>query len=181
MRIFSPGDRHEMKWAMLEAFKVNGPVYIRYSKVGNSDLHQSKNKLSLGRPFQLVKGKNVALIVSGGVLEIASTVVKDLQAREIDVSLYSLPSIKPIDAASIRKIIREYKSIFVIEEHNIIGGLGSAISEIEAESSEKSRITRIGIPDKFTGVTGSIPYLLDINGLSVKKISQRISKTISTY
>ncbi len=179
MTIFSPGDANEMEWAVNQAYRIKGPVYIRYSKVGNQNIHKNSAQLKVGEPLLLKKGSKNAIVVSGGMLEIALEVVKDLEKKGFSLSLYTLPTIKPINSNSVRKIISQNKNIFVIEEHSIIGGLGSAISEIEAESDKKARITRIGVMDIFTGVTGSIPYLLDRNGLSADKIKQRIIKTIA--
>ena len=179
MTILSPGDPYEMKWALLQAYQIDGPVYIRFSKVGSKDIHKTGDKLKVGHPFLISKGNQSALIVSGGMLELAYDAVKELEKKKIKINLYTMPTVKPIDKIAIRKILALYKNIFVVEEHNIIGALGSAISEITSESASKSIITRIGVPDIFTGVTGSIPYLLDLNGLSVNKINSKILTTLT--
>ncbi len=180
MTVLSPGDDYEMKWSLEQAEKLAGPVYIRFSKLGTKKINSAKSNLKLGYPTLISgKGKN-AVMVTGGMLEIVSELVKQLAAKKINLSFYSLPTIKPINKKSLQKLFTMHKNIFVIEEHSIIGGLGSALAELSGETKEKTNIIRIGINDIFTGVTGSIPYLLDLNGLSTEKISTKILKVISS-
>lgn len=178
MTIFSPANSVEMKWAINQAHKINGPVYIRYSKIESSPNYSQRKKIIVGEPINIKNGTNGIVIVSGGLLKIASEVVQDLDRKKIDLGLYSMPTIKPINEKKMISLLRGQKNVFVLEEHSIIGGFGSAISEIVAENRLLCRVTRIGIEDVFTSVTGSIPYLLDRNGLSRRKIALKISKLI---
>lgn len=175
MTIFSPANAVEMKWAVNEAYKINGPVYIRYSKVQAESSLSKGVDIKTGEPYPIVKGRDGLLIVSGGLLGTAHEVVTELKKKNIHLSLYSMPTIKPMNKKKIVELLEKSKLVFSLEEHSVIGGLGSALAEMVAETGLKTQVIRIGIQDIFTGVTGSIPFLLDHNGLSKNKIISRIS------
>ncbi len=174
MTIFTPANAVEMRWAVNRAYAIDGPVYIRYSKVQASPSYSEGVTIRAGEPYQVSKGKDGVLIVSGGLLETAFEAVAELKKNGINLSLYSMPTVKPINLKIILKLLRSAKVAFVLEEHSVIGGLGSSLAEIVAENGIKTRVIRLGIQDIFTGVTGSIPYLLDRNGLSKNKIIAKI-------
>lgn len=177
MTILTPSNPSEMKWALHEANRLAGPTYLRYSKLQDSDA-KNKPHLLLGKPVLVNDGEDAALLVSGGIISIAKQAVELLEKMDIHVSLYSMPTIKPLDKKKLIEISNNKKAIFTLEEHTVIGGLGSAIAEIFAEIPGTPPVYRMGIPDKFTGVTGSIDYLLSINGLSSKKIAATIKKVL---
>jgi len=179
MTIFTPGDPEEMEWALNKSYEIVGPTYLRYSKLGNVKIHSSKINPPLGVSIQLTSGNDATLVVSGGIIEIAIKVVKKLVEQDINISLFTLPTIKPVDHISIIKILKNSKHIFTLEEHNVIGGLGSVMSGIIAENEVKSRLTRLGSPDVFTSVGGSLDYLLDLNNLSVERLLKKITDTIN--
>jgi transketolase len=171
MTIFSPANPHEMQWALQESYRIEGPTYLRYSKLNDTN---DSYKISLGKPVQLTQGKETALLVSGGILSAAKDVVNKLQKKDIHLSLYSVPTIKPLDKDVLYTIAEKSNVLFTLEEHSRIGGLGSAVLEMVSEFPVKTRVHRIGVPDKFTSVTGSIDYLLAYNGLSADIIEKTI-------
>lgn len=177
MNILTPGDPYEMEWAMNEAYKIQGPVYIRFTKTGGKPVHEKKLKLKVGDQIRITKGKHGSIFVSGSLLNMAQEVVSNLENVGLSLSLYSAPSIKPFDS---KYVIEEAKigPIFTMEEHCINGGLGTVISEIIAENGISVKLKRFGLPDKYTSITGSIDYLLGYNGLSAEKISEGIIKVI---
>lgn len=179
MTVLTPGDPNEMKWAVTEAYKIKGPVYIRYSKIGNTVIHDKKTRFALGKPVLVQDGSDGVLFASGGILETALKVQQYLKTKKIKLALYSVPTVKPLNKKIILDIVRKKKYIFTLEEHNIIGGLGSAIAELLAESKTQHTLKRLGVSDRYTHVTGSIDYLLDLNGLSPKKISAQILKSLT--
>lgn len=176
MTILSPANSIEMFWAIKQAYSIKGPVYIRYSKVETSPIYSQGKKMELGVPYPILKGTSGVFIASGGLLGRAYEVVTQLQKKKILLSLCSMPTIKPIDKRSLLDIVKSTKNVFILEEHNIIGALGSGVAEIVAENGLAVRVIRLGIKDRYTGVAGSIPYLLDHNGLSVKNIVSTIRR-----
>ena len=177
--IFTPSNIHEMKWALNECYKINGPTYLRYSKLDGTEINAAKYpSLKVGRLVEINKGSDAVLLVSGGIMNIGRIAVDLLKKKGINVGLYSVPTIKPLDNKQLNTICKNTKAVFTLEEHSIIGGLGSTVAEIFAETSDNPPLYRLGIQDKFIGVTGSIDYLLSINGISPSKIAATIIKNL---
>lgn len=179
MTIFTPGDPVEMKWAVEKSYEIEGPTYLRYSKMGNTVVHAKNVKLSIGQPIKITQGKDATLLVSGGILETAMKVVLELKKQRVNVSLYSVPTVKPLDEKTYTNILKRSKHVFTLEEHSIVGGLGSAIAELISENSIHSSFLRLGAPDRFTSIAGSLEYLHDYNNLSVNKLTNTILNVIN--
>lgn len=174
MTIFTPGDPIEAEWATKAAYDINGPVYIRITKTGSPVIHKSQQ---LSRPENGIKIKNggrFTLLVSGSLLPMALDIVEVLSKKNVEGTLISLPVVKPINKKIILEAAKKTGKVFTLEEHSIIGGLGSAVAEIIAESGMRVKFYRFGSPDKFTSITGSVQYLLEYNGLSVQQIVKKI-------
>lgn len=174
MTVLTPGDPAEMKWAVNEAYKISGPVYIRYTKSGVNLIHKQKPKISLGKQILMKRGFDGTLFVSGCLLEMGCKIIKFLKNKGISLSLYSVPSIVPFDKQDLIKETGRTGAVFTLEEHNINGGLGTLVAEIIAENRLCPVFYRFGLPDKYTDITGSIDYLLSHNGISVEKIGKKI-------
>lgn len=173
MTIFTPGDPFEADWATKAAYTINGPAYIRLTKGGTPGVHEKKINIKIGEPIQLTQGSDLTICVSGSLLPQAYELTKKLASR-FRISLYSFPTVKPINYKKTVDLIRRSRAVVTLEEHSIIGGLGSVLAEIIAESGLSPTFLRLGVPDTFTGITGSHEYLLDYNELSVPKLSKRI-------
>ena len=173
MTIFSPGTPQEMKWAMEESCRIDGPTYLRYTKLQDADLTKPP-VITLGNPVEIRKGKDAVLFTSGGIMRFAKEVTDLLKKKGIDLQVYSVPTIKPLDAGNLLKLCKNKKMVFTLEEHSIIGGLGSAVAELLAETPGYPALHRFGIQDRFIGVTGSMKYLLSLNGLSPEAITEQI-------
>lgn len=179
MTIFTPGDAVEASWATQKAYQIDGPVYIRLTKEGTPVVHSKTLNIKIGELIPLIRGKDLTLLVSGSLLSRSVELVTLLAQRGIKASLYSVPTVKPLQKNAIIKIINESKAVFSLEEHSIIGGLGSAVAEIVAELGSTTRFYRLGVQDTFTGITGSHDFLLDYNGLSVDKLGKQIQKLLN--
>jgi transketolase len=177
MTVLTPATPFEMKWAVRTAYTLKTPVYIRYSKLTHSDSQKKLSQPVLGEPRLVQPGKDILILASGGILQNAYEALPKLKEKNISAALYSMPTLKPINKRKILTLMKKFQKIYTVEEHTVIGGLYSAIAEIAAETGSQNLIIPIGIQDSFTSVTGSIPYLLDINGLSPDKIYRKIVKT----
>jgi transketolase len=175
--ILTPGTPHEMKWALNQAYKIDGPVYLRYSKL--QDINSVKlPAIAIGKLVEVQKGTDAVLLVSGGIMKNAREAAQLLKKKNIYVGIYSMPTIKPLSKKSLITMTSNVKHVFTLEEHSMIGGLGSTVAEIFAEIPESPLLHRLAIPDSFIGVTGSIDYLLDFSGLSPLKIAASITKAL---
>lgn len=179
MTIFTPGDPVEVELATEAMLRHVGPVYLRLGKAGEPILHKKKPKFTIGKGFILEEGDDITIIATSTLLYRAHEVVQQLNKRNISVRFISMPTIKPLDEKLILESAKKTKVLFTIEEHSIIGGLGSAVSEVIAESGLTVKFRRIGVPDRFTKVIGMQEYMRDANGLSTEQIVKTITKTIN--
>lgn len=175
MTVVCPGDPVEAGLAVREAMHHKGPVYIRLGRGGEPVIHKTQPEFEIGKAITAMDGSDVTLIVTGGMLESAVLAAEKLEEKNISARVISMHTVKPIDKEVILKAADETKAIFTIEEHSIIGGLGSAVSEILAEYGCK-KFRRIALPDSFIKIAGSQKYLRSINSLSVEAITERILK-----
>lgn len=178
INIFTPGNVLEMKWAIGQAYKIKGPSYIRYTKLNDIADKKTYPSLSIGKPIRISNGKDTTLLVSGGIMSVAKKAALLLKKKNIGVGLYSVPSVKPLNRTKLLSICKNSNTVFTLEEHSVIGGLGSAVTEILSEFQPTTRVYRLGIPDKSITITGSIDYLLSYNGLSPAKIARAIQKNL---
>ncbi len=174
MTIFTPGDPIEAYWATKKAYATRGPVYIRLTKGGTPTVHKGKLHSKLGEPVKLAHGKDFTLFVSGSLLPRAVELSQMLAKKGIQASIYSVPTIKPLNKKAIIQIIKEANVLCTLEEHSVIGGLGDSVAEIVAEAGLAKKFRRLGVLDTFTGVTGSPDFLLDYNGLSSVELMKQI-------
>lgn len=174
MTVFTPGDPLEARWATEQAYSLNGPAYIRLTKAGCPSVHTAVPNIRVGEAIEVRKGDDVSLLVSGSLLPVAVEVALRLKQKKIHADVYSFPTVKPIDKKTILGLAKKGKHLFTLEDHSVIGGLGTAVAEILAESGNPVPLKRFGVHDTFTGVTGSIEYLQGINGLSPAAITHTI-------
>ncbi|MFA7707820.1 MAG: transketolase C-terminal domain-containing protein [Candidatus Pacearchaeota archaeon] len=180
MTVIAPGDPLEVELAMEESKKINGPIYFRLGKKGEPIIHKEDARLNIGKGIIMKEGSQVTLISSGNTLEMVKKISDRLESEGISNRLISMHTVKPIDKDLILDCLNKTSYIFSIEEHNIIGGLGSAVSEIIAESGLNKKIVfrRIGIKDKFCTIAGDQNYIRDFCDISEEKITSEIKNII---
>lgn len=174
MTIFSPADPVEAAFVTKEAIAIKGPVYIRLGKSGEPTLYGKKLNLSVGKLSVVKEGKEIALIATGDIVHRAVEVAKLFYKKKIDIKVISLHTIKPFNIAYFQSLILNTKAIFTLEEHSIIGGIGSLIADIVAENRIPVNFKKIGVLDCFTKVIGYQEYMRQANGLSEEQIFKTI-------
>ena len=155
-----------------------GPLYIRLGRAGT---HSGGNKATLkaiGEATVLREGKDCALIAIGNMVAVAKVAAENLALEGIKASVINMHTLKPLDEAAVRTCAKKHGFIFSLEEHSIQGGLGSAVSEVLAESGFGGKFERIGIPEKLDPVIGDADYLWDHYGLSAAKVTARLVKAV---
>lgn len=170
LAVLSPGDRFEMEATMKLAFGLNSPVYIRMGKSDRGDIHSAPFNLTAGQILKVREGSGkTAILATGSMVRTAL----DLVDNGLDAEVWSVPSIKPLNSAQLKKIAERVTSIVTIEEHSIIGGLGSCIAE-EVSCSNSLPICRIGIEDRFSNACGTWDYLLKEHHIDKNSIFKKI-------
>jgi len=178
MTVINPSDAVEAAAALKYAVETDGPFYIRYGRFAVPVVHDSASyTFQPGKGELLVDGKDVTIISTGMMLKPTIEALAILAAaRRISVRVINMPTIKPLDRDIIRKAARETGAIVVAEEHNIIGGLGSAVAECVSETCP-CPVLRVGVMDTF-GRSGKVPPLLDAYGLNAETIIQKVEAAL---
>lgn len=174
MTVISPADDVEAKWAVKEAAKIDGPVYIRFGRASTPIIHENEEKLEIGKAIQFGEGTDATIFATGIMVAEALKAKEELEKEGINVRVVDFHTIKPIDTEMIIKCAKETKKLISVEEHSIIGGLGSAVAEVLVENYP-AKLTRMGINDCF-GKSGSAGELLKYFGLTSKEIIENIKK-----
>ena len=172
MKVLSPADDIETKWAIEEAYKQKGPVYVRLSRLATPIIYDENQKFEFGKMIKIGNGIDATIFASGDVLAEALKAKEILaKTKGIDIRVVDVHTIKPIDEDMIVKCAKETKRLISIEDHNVIGGLGSAISEV-LTSKYPAKLERMGINDEF-GRSGKAEELVEFYGLSAEKIVEK--------
>lgn len=173
MTVISPCDENQTKLATLAALtKCSGPCYIRYGREPAPNFSSLDNEFVIGKAQILKNGNDLAIIATGSMVWQALQVAKELEKSGISAEIINVHTIKPLDAETIIKTAKKTKRIVTIEEHQIFGGLGSAVAEVISQNYPvKMKI--IGIQDTF-GESGTPEQLLAKYGLDTKSIYKDI-------
>ncbi len=174
MLVCSPADDRCTKWLIEEAIKYNGPMYIRLARPATEEIYSNDVKFELGKGIQHGDGKDATIFATGVTLAEALKAKEILKQKNIDVRVVDMHTIKPIDKELIVKCANETDKLYTVEDHSIIGGLGSAVCEVLCDSAPK-KVTRIGINDEF-GQSGKWQELMAYYGITAEKIAERIIK-----
>lgn len=173
LAVHSPADRFEVAACMQLAYDSKSAVYLRMGKSDRGDVHMAALSAKAGDllPAKTGHSNEIVFIATGSLVRTAMTIAAD---RYPDAAVWSVPFIKPINQGQVVTICRSAKTVVVLEEHSVLGGLGSVIAEIASEFSPV-RVLRIGVNDRFSHYCGTYDYLLKEHGLDRAAIEQRIA------
>ena len=178
MTVIVPCDANEAKKAVFAAAEFHGPVYLRIARPPAPVFTAADAPFAIGKANVLREGKDVAIFATGLMVYRALEAAQELSKLGVEASVADFHTIKPIDRELILKVAAATPKIITVEEHSIIGGLGSAVAEVLSENSAGLfQLKRIGIEDKF-GQSGTPDELLKIYGLSsenIVKVAQSIN------
>lgn len=175
------GDPVEVALLMQHSHQHPGPFYLRLGTRGEPVIHPARPELRMGQGAILLQGTDLTLIATGNLLENAHRAAAELRGEGISVRLISMPYVKPIDRDLIRQAAEETGVIVSVEEHSLMGGLGTAIAEVLAEEDlGRVRFRRIALPDIFPPEVGGRAYLRDIYRLSVAGIVDTLKQVWGT-
>lgn len=173
MVVLNPSDDIEAKAAVEAAYEHDGPVYMRFGRAAVPVINDNPNyKFEIGKGITLREGKDVALIATGLLVASALEAAEMLAADGIEATVINIHTIKPLDKELVVKAAKETGRVYTLEEHSIIGGLGSAVMECLSEEYP-CKVTRIGINDVF-GESGPAGELIKKYGLDGKSIYEKV-------
>ncbi len=172
MVVLAPADAVEIEECVKEASNYNGPVYIRIGSEKLPTFHNAGYKFSIGKGETLLEAQNITLISMGGMVWRTMEAAAELLKKGIKVGVISMPTIKPLDCDLLFQISKKAKIILTIEDHSIIGGLGSAVSEFLSKENP-TKVIKLGVPDVFS-TTGCFEELLGKYDLSKKGIIDKV-------
>ena len=156
MTIIAPCDAEEMERATIASVNHHGPIYFRVAKGGDPVVSKAENGFEIGKAIVFREPGDLVLITTGIMLERTIKAADELATKGIKAGIIHCPTVKPLDESTILKHLNSAKAALTIEEHTLIGGLGSAVSELIAEKlSKKISFKRIALPDVFPEKYGS--------------------------
>lgn len=174
LTVLCPADPVETRELILKSYQTKNPTYLRLNKSGEKILYSTTPIIEIGKPSVLKEGKDGLIIATGILVNLGLEIVEKLKEKGYNFKLISLPTLKPIDKKALFGELIEKRLILTLEEHNIIGGLGSVLAEILAEASWPGKFQRIAIPDQYCSEVGEAEYLRQALGLRAEKITEQI-------
>ncbi len=174
--VISPSDATETKKAIDAIVDYNGPCYLRLTRSASPLIFNDMYNFKIGKAVKIFDGNSATLITAGFTTHICIEAVKKLSREGIDIDLINMSSIKPLDEDLIIKSAAKTGIVFTVEDHNIIGGLGSAVCETLSEKMPV-RVIRMGVRDKF-GASGSPADLYRAYGLDEESIIKKVRENI---
>lgn len=180
MTIFSPASPLEAKKVTAAAAQIKGPVYIRLSTAGTPEVYKEDYKFKVGEGITLRQGTDAAIIATGAIVYEACQAADELKKLGIPVRLINMPTLKPLDKEIIIKAACDTRVILIVEEHTILGGLGSAVSEVILENINiPIKFKRLGLNGVFPEGYGTYQEMKEMNGLSKTDIIEAVKNLLN--
>lgn len=171
MTVICPSDDTQTKWIIKEISKIDGPVYVRLSRLATPVIYEEDNQFEIGKGIQIGNGTDATIIATGVTVAEAIKAQEILKGKGIDVRVVDMHTIKPIDKELIIKCAKETKRIITIEDHSTIGGLGSSVCDVLSENYP-TKVEKMGINDKF-GESGKAEELMRFYGIDAQAIVEK--------
>jgi transketolase len=178
MNVVAPAGAEDVEHIAQMSYDFPGPLYIRLGRTDPRFKYSHNPLFKIGKGIVVQEGKDAAIFAIGDMVYEAQQAIGLLKKKGLSVALINMHTLKPLDVPLIKKYARSCSNIFTVEEHSIIGGLGSAVAEVLAESEYKGRFQRIGISEKLLKVNGTGQHLREKQGLVFQCIAKKILKCI---
>lgn len=177
LTLFSPSSPLDACNVIKAAREIEGPVYVRLGTNGEKEIHKKDIDFTVGKNIEVKSGKDIAIFVTGSIISKVIDAAKTLEAEGISAKVIDVHTLKPFDKESVIEAMDTMTSIYTVEDHSIIGGLGSIVSETIAESGNGIHFKRIGYEGIFAKSYGKPDEVLAYNGLDEKGIAETIIKS----
>lgn len=174
LTVFCPATPLEAKICIEEAYKLNGPVYVRLGSNGEKEWHNKSKVFDIKEGLTIKEGTDITIITTGSILSEVVEAAELLEKENISAKVVNIVTLKPFPKEIVKTCVNSTQKIFVVEEHNIIGGLGSAVAEIIADENLNVEFHRIGLEDTFAIGYGTQKEVRMQNGLDAEGIYRQI-------
>lgn len=180
MTVIAPADAREMRRLMPLTLEHPGPIYIRLAKGGDPVVTPEDGHFEIGKAIRMKEGRDALIVTTGTTLQIALEAAKDLSAAGIETAILHMPTVKPLDSEALLEHSGRVRVVATIEEHSLIGGLGSAVAEalVDRHAIPKDGLIRLGIPDCFVDAYGSQTELMNKYGINKGSLVSRIRERL---
>jgi transketolase len=184
--VMAPADKVEAEECTRAIVNYQGTVYLRLGRGGEKRIHDKIDNFQIGKAIKLRDGEKIVFFSTGAIFEEVQNACEELVEKGYNPSIYTFPTVKPIDKELIEQCAKQFELIVTCEEHNIIGGFGSAVAEVMAEMKrKKAYLIRIGINDEYSIKVGNQKYLREQYGMDsdaiVRRIEERFNEKNSNY
>lgn len=175
--VMAPADLVEAEECTKALAKYPGTAYLRLGRGGEKRIHDKIENFQIGRAIKVHDGEKVAIFSTGAIFEEVTAAYDELKEKGFNPAVYTFPTVKPIDKETIEEVARGFDLIVTCEEHNIVGGFGSAVAEAMAEMKDKKAVLmRIGLNDEYSVRVGNQKYLRQQYGIDAKSIVEKIEE-----
>ena len=176
--VFAPADLCEAEEITKAIANYKGTCYLRLGRGGEKRIHEKIENFQIGKAINVKEGKDVAILSTGAIFEEVQIAIDILKEKGINPTVYTFPTVKPLDVNAILKCAQNHSLIVTCEEHNVTGGFGGAVAEVMAENPSNAALLRIGMADEYCVKVGDQKYLRDQYGMSGEKIATKILEKI---
>lgn len=177
--VMAPADLVEAEECTKALAAYPGTAYLRLGRGGEKRIHDHIDNFQIGKAIKVRDGKKIAIFSTGAIFEEVNAAYNVLVEKGYDPAVYTFPTVKPIDTEVIKECAKEFDVVVTCEEHNIVGGFGSAVAEVMAEMKEKKAyLLRIGLNDEYSIKVGNQNYLRQQYGMDSASIVKKIEETI---
>lgn len=178
--VMAPGDLVEAQEATKAIAQYKGTCYLRLGRGGEKRIHDRIEHFQIGKAIRVHDGEKVAIFSTGAIFEEVQGAYDLLKQQGLSPAVYTFPTVKPIDKDVICACAKDFDLIVTCEEHNIVGGFGSAVAEVMAEMpAKRAYLMRIGMQDMYATKVGNQAYLREQYGMSAKQIAEKIVKALN--
>ena len=175
--VLAPGDLVEAEAATKAIYETPGTCYLRLGRGGEKRIHETLDSFTIGKAIEIQKGEKVAVFSAGAIFDEVNEACEELKAQGITPTVYTFPTVKPIDKAVILECAKTHKAIVTVEEHNLSGGFGSAVAEVLAETDgAKAKLVRVALDDRYSCIVGSQKYLRKQYSIDAKAIVEKVKE-----
>jgi transketolase len=175
--VLAPGDLVEAECATKAIYKQEGTCYLRLGRGGEKRIHEKLENFTIGKAIEIQQGEKVAVFSTGAIFDEVNEACEELKAQGVVPTVYTFPTVKPIDKEVILQCAKTHKAIVTVEEHNLSGGFGSAVAEVLAEEGgEKAKLVRVALDDRYSCIVGSQKYLRKQYSIDAKTIIEKVKE-----